>query len=567
MLEASHARHQDTFSKVMDATLPRAAERDHDLGRSLEAALPHEPVEYTLTGAWDRLGAAWLVQRCTHAIRLGAPLYNAGAIYECTELYRTTIIECMRHPHNVPEAVQRIFYEVLGRHSLISASRRAWDFRSALDHAISIATAVCSPPQTRMVSPASIMHVPAVAPSDARDAHGWDPTSRIRARRRPHSSSSTAASSCSDASSPCNSRLISMPCDVLPLMLRHLCACELSALARTCTTLRGSSYAMAAEAVCASQPALRRGVRARTGRTGYVEIGATGGGGGAGAGSGTISGTISGTAPEPSWVRTLHAIETVETYVGPRPVGRSWWDEWPALRRAESSSTTAEAIDDAAFGRGGSHSIKVLLSQHAASLSWMVDAGWTPLHASITMLLLACTAAAIGRAIRNRSPAFAATVHALTDAMRQRARFVKSAAPPTYASIEGSFGLSEADPVWLELLHPGLALGHRFVTCAPLQAAIHPTRLPDPSHGGPVHRLVSAACEIRNGGPLVCFLSERGSAGDPLRTLLQTSPIGYALMPLATIELVVIHEPDTWHAGNGEPVPRRCFCVRVRVDY
>jgi hypothetical protein len=38
-------------------------------------------------------------------------------------------------------------------------------------------------------------------------------------------------------------------------------------------------------------------------------------------------------------------------------------------------------------------------------------------------------------------------------------------------------------------------------------------------------------------------------------------------MPLATIELVVIHEPDTWHAGNGEPVPRRCFCVRVRVDY
>jgi hypothetical protein len=373
VLEASHARHQDTFSKVMDATLPRAAERDHDLGRSLEAALPHEPVEYTLTGAWDRLGAAWLVQRCTHAIRLGAPLYNAGAIYECTELYRTTIIECMRHPHNVPEAVQRIFYEVLGRHSLISASRRAWDFRSALDHAISIATAVCSPPQTRMVSPASIMHVPAVAPSDARDAHGWDPTSRIQARRRPHSSSSTAASSCSDASSPCNSRLISMPCDVLPLMLRHLCACELSALARTCTTLRGSSYAMAAEAVCASQPALRRGVRARTGRTGYVEIGATGGGGGAGAGSGTISDTISdtisGTAPEPSWVRTLHAIETVETYVGPRPVGRSWWDEWPALRRAESSSTTAEAIDDAAFGRGGSHSIKVLLSQHAASLS------------------------------------------------------------------------------------------------------------------------------------------------------------------------------------------------------
>ena len=63
------------------------------------------------------------------------------------------------------------------------------------------------------------------------------------------------------------------------------------------------------------------------------------------------------------------------------------------------------------------------------------------------MLLLACGSAAIGKAIRDRTTEFAASTHALADALRQRALTVSTAAPPTYASIEGTFGVAAADEV------------------------------------------------------------------------------------------------------------------------
>ena len=81
------------------------------------------------------------------------------------------------------------------------------------------------------------------------------------------------------------------------------------------------------------------------------------------------------------------------------------------------------------------------------------------------MLLLACGSAAIGRSVRDRSAQFAASAHALTDALRQRALVVSTAAPPTYAAIEGMFGLASADEVgWGQVLQGpgfGLSLGLR----------------------------------------------------------------------------------------------------------
>ena len=55
---------------------------------------------------------------------------------------------------------------------------------------------------------------------------------------------------------------------------------------------------------------------------------------------------------------------------------------------------------------------------------------------------------------------------------------------------------------------PDIKPGHTFITSAPLQASLHPTRLPDPGAGGPLARTVSAACQIAKGGHLVCFISE-----------------------------------------------------------
>jgi len=236
------------------------------------------------------------------------------------------------------------------------------------------------------------------------------------------------------------------------------------------------------------------------------------------------------------------------------------------MRVAETALTTGKEVDVRRFLHGGDHSIKAELQQYAAGLTWMVDAGWAPLHGSTAMLLLACGSAAIGRAIRDRTTEFAASAHALADALRQRALAVSTAAPPTYASIEGTFGVAAADEAWLSLLGPDIKPGHKFITSAPLQASLHPTRLPDPGTGGPIARTASAACQIARGGHVVCFLSEDSTPGDQLRTLLQTSPTSFALPPLAAITLIACLDPGEWDVGEG-PIWQRCLCVRVAVAY
>uniref|UniRef100_A0A7S2MEP6 RING-type E3 ubiquitin transferase n=1 Tax=Haptolina brevifila TaxID=156173 RepID=A0A7S2MEP6_9EUKA len=206
----------------------------------------------------------------------------------------------------------------------------------------------------------------------------------------------------------------------------------------------------------------------------------------------------------------------------------------------------------------------------------MMDAGWPPLSASIVQLLLGFGAAAIGRSIHQRSAELSASTHALTNALRVRAWAISTPAPPTYASLRGSFGLATADPAWEQLLNQeGVQIGHSFVTSAPIQASIHPTRLPELINEGPVHRIISATCELRLGAPIVRFESEDSEPSDVLRTFIQTSPIGYALPPLATITLLAILEPGTFAltpcCTRTEPEPgglvdrRRCFCVSVSV--
>lgn len=538
----------------------------------------------------QRVGAAWLVQRCASAVNQGAPLYNLGAISECVELYENTLISLIRHGSSVPPPVLRLLQHAVDRcRGLISASRKAWEYRQALDRAVLMATTIAELSR----SPSPVISLKSVAPPSATGvASGWEPSGRSapRCQRSPRQSAEEASSAGAAAPTPTQpsppkpqatasppppdnspvlptmslmtvraslpplphppppsrpspgprrrSQLLDLPNDLLPLILHWLPAASLGALARTCATLGPSAHACAADAVRHYQPSLFRGF-------------------------------VACAAPDPRWARTLHSLERLEARVGPCPQGRRWWEEWPTMRATEALLTTGNLVDPRTFTSGGTHSIKALLRHYAAGLQWMVDAGWSPLHSSTAMLLLACGSAAIGRSIRRDSSDFAASAHALSDALRQRAWAITTAAPPAYASIEGTFGLAAADAAWLELLDEGVEPGHSFVTSAPLQAAIHPTRLPDPAGGGPVHRVVSAACELRVGGPLVCFLSEQPpSSGAALHTLLQTSPIGFALPPLATITLVATHEPGEWHNGQpGGAIWRRCFCVKVSVPF
>ena len=360
--------------------------------------------------------------------------------------------------------------------------------------------------------------------------------------------------------------LLELPEDVGQLVLSKCSARSLANLARTCRSMRLVCLKEGAARMRKCQPKLFRGM-------------------------------VSAADAHPRWLRTLASLEALEAAVGPRPplASRKWWDEWTELRMAEAAHTGQQPINPTMFGPGGERSIKALLRQYAAGLSWMVDAGWAPLQASAVMLLLACGSAALGHSIRNKSDTFAASAHALFDALRQRAWGISTPAPPTFASIEGIFGLASADPAWCSLLANDVSIGHSFVTSAPIQACLHPSRLPTPDeadfgaaghgqgqqpHGvgsngsatfsslsSPLHRAASAACELRFGGPIVCFLSEvRDLQGDCLRTLIQTSPISYALPPLSRVTLVAMHGPGELHHCSN-PLWRRTFCVTVSAEY
>ena len=208
----------------------------------------------------------------------------------------------------------------------------------------------------------------------------------------------------------------------------------------------------------------------------------------------------------------------------------------------------------------------------------------------------ACVAgsAALGHSIRNKSDTFAASAHALFDALRQRAWGISTPAPPTFASIEGIFGLASADPAWCSFSLTTSLSATPSSRAHPSRRASHPSRLPPDEadfgaaghgqgqqpHGvgsngsatfsslsSPLHRAASTACELRFGGPIVCFLSEvRDLQGDCLRTLVQTSPISYALPPLSRVTLVAMHGPGELHHCSN-PLWRRTFCVTVSAEY
>ena len=179
--------------------------------------------------------------------------------------------------------------------------------------------------------------------------------------------------------------------------------------------------------------------------------------------------------------------------------------------------------------------------------------------------------------------------------MRQRARGISTPAPPSYASLTD---LAAADPAWLALVdHPSEATGDEqpnlhmgdvhIVTNAPLQASLfprQPTQEQQPQEQPPqppqpqVQVGAAADAQVADGddvevwedlgspGPLVCFLSERRGPGDVLSTLIQISPITFALPPISTIRLVADHPANGWQLGD-HTMTRRCLCVTARVVY
>jgi hypothetical protein len=471
-----------------------------------------------------------LVRECARIVTTGAQLYNRGSVRECANLLQSSA-QSLLHCILMDQKTRQIFLHALTRAAeLHSEARRAWILRLAFDEAIRVSVPSSSTPRC----PAS-RQTSAERPLSPSSSASPPPRSLPRLET---GNEAAAASSLPAAPSSC---LLRLPEDVCALIVARLDGRSLGALSGVCHPLRSLAQAAAEAAMRELQPNLFR--EAITGLR---------------------------WAESSLLARSLHAIELLQAAVGPRPA-RPWWQEWAELRMEEARITSQQGVavvaDVSSYQPGGERSIGALLRQYAGGLSWMLDAGWPLTHAASTMLLLACGSSAIGMSIRQGTPTFAASAHALADALRMRAWSISTSVPPTYASIEGVFGLSSADPGWNQLLRPDVRVGFSFVTTAPVQASVNPTRLPESDeYLEPVHRIGSAACELRVGGPLVCFLSDWGGRGDSLRTLVQTSPIGFALPPIVRITLVAVHEPATW-VSEGQLMWRRRFCVRVCCAY
>lgn len=272
------------------------------------------------------------------------------------------------------------------------------------------------------------------------------------------------------------------------------------------------------------------------------------------------------------WPRALAALDAFQRKVGPKPE-RSWWQEWPQLRLAETKLAGSLCESDDIFKRGGGGSCAQALRKYSTCISWMVAAGWTTPHAVACLLLGAGGTEALGHALRSGSCQHAASAHALWEALAVRAAQLTLArpgwsAPPTYACLGGRFGLMASDPVWANLLLPDAKPGMSFVTSSLVQATSEPISTCDGSgalgfgvcvqgaaHAGFVH--------VTMGAEVVVFLSTSSSSAGH-NSLLLSSPQGYHLPPMARITLEDVeytHSPILQMPASTSPARR--FVVSV----
>merc|ERR1712185_465844 len=105
-----------------------------------------------------------------------------------------------------------------------------------------------------------------------------------------------------------------------------------------------------------------------------------------------------------------------------------------------------------------------MLRNAAPTIQWKVDHGWPRVDAEAYLLITAAVAAPLAAAVRERSNRYAASTHAVCDALAQRARQVTEAAPPVYLNLTGEFGLATDDPAFAALAQRGASAGLGLVT-------------------------------------------------------------------------------------------------------
>ena len=118
-------------------------------------------------------------------------------------------------------------------------------------------------------------------------------------------------------------------------------------------------------------------------------------------------------------LRQFAAQEQMTLTVGASPPDRQWDAEWGPLLLEEFRlrGYPGPSPQDVALGE---HSIEAMMRALVLPISWLKQAGWTAAQAEPATLLGFCGRAALGRALRERSPVYAASSHLLHGVLSAR---------------------------------------------------------------------------------------------------------------------------------------------------
>ena len=114
--------------------------------------------------------------------------------------------------------------------------------------------------------------------------------------------------------------------------------------------------------------------------------------------------------------------------IGAAQPSRSWETEWQRLR-SDELALTGQSVPPGAFGRGGSESVEARVAAFEKTIAWAKAAGWSDVHAEAYTLISCCGRAALARALRANSPAYAACTHLAFEALSSAAASLREPAP------------------------------------------------------------------------------------------------------------------------------------------
>ena len=277
----------------------------------------------------------------------------------------------------------------------------------------------------------------------------------------------------------------------------------------------------------------------------------------------------------PATSRAGH-LRSLPELIGPPP-RHTWQDEWIKLKAESyrlSGQGEATPEDDERYVREHDPIEKYKLQEGVKQdIEHLVDNGWSVSSAEVYTLLFTC-ADALGRALRERDPCYAASTYALSEALfaqrygaseegeaadlqrtktgggRRVARPARGTAPALYAHRDGLFSLCEREPAWNDLETPD-GTGFRGLTSTALvHASCDPRYFTEKGFSVNTMQDDHTFVLVPQNSDVVCFESAADDEHGAHSAIITSESSG-DFPPNTLFRLKGVVNPGQWEAPGG----------------